>query len=94
MKKGELVMVSGKGRTKNWRPSCRGCVTGVRKNGVVLVRWDGTHFEDEMKADEVRIVSPAVAQADAECARTKANPAAEGEAAGRADNARRAQREK
>lgn len=52
IRKGHRVETSGEGRTARW-PHGTGTVMMVRKNRV-YVRWDGTHFEDEMDAREVR----------------------------------------
>lgn len=51
MKKGERIQTTGKGRTARWGKD-QGTITRVTK-GSVFVRWDGTHFEDEMEPEEV-----------------------------------------
>jgi hypothetical protein len=52
---GDRVETTGKGRTRDWgKPGAyRGQVTKRRGNRV-FVRWDGLHFEDEMRKSEVR----------------------------------------
>jgi hypothetical protein len=57
IRKGNRVETSGEGRTARW-PHGTATVTMVRKNRVYVV-WDGTHFEDEMEAREVRPITPA-----------------------------------
>ena len=55
LKKGERVITTGYGRTKNWG-NVVGIVTNTkRKDNKVFVQWEGTSFpiEDEMDADEV-----------------------------------------
>jgi hypothetical protein len=49
---GQRVETSGQGRTAEWQ-HLRGTVTRVTRNSVI-VRWDGTSFEDEMDPAEVR----------------------------------------
>ena len=56
MKKGTRVTVTGHGRTARW-----GAYTGIVVRSTkryITVRWDGTHFEDEMTRDEIREVTP------------------------------------
>lgn len=55
LKKGNRVVTTGYGKTKNW-----GNVVGKvthRRGEKVFVLWEGTSFpiEDEMHVDEVRI---------------------------------------
>lgn len=60
LRKGDRCEVSGMGRTASWLTSRHGCPQGTvqsRRGGRVFVRWDGTSFEDEMQAFEVRPVS-------------------------------------
>jgi len=52
MKKGTRVTVSGEGRTAKWG-QIAGTVERATKRAV-FVRWDGTHFSDEMKPSEIR----------------------------------------
>ena len=54
LKKGDRVITTGHGRTKNW-----GNVVGIvtkRRGDKVFVQWEGTSFsiEDEMDIKEVR----------------------------------------
>lgn len=55
IRKGARIETSGWGRTARW-PYGTGTVTMVRKNRV-YVHWDGTHFEDEMDAGEIRLIA-------------------------------------
>ncbi len=55
LKKGDRVITTGHGRTKNW-----GKVMGIvikRRGNKVFVEWEGTSFpiEDEMDIKEVRL---------------------------------------
>lgn len=52
MKKGARVTVTGHGRTARWG-NIAGTVTR-RRGARIYVRWDGTSFEDEMQAAEVK----------------------------------------
>ena len=56
VKKGDRVVTTGYGRTKNWK-NIEGIVSHRRKNRVFVV-WEGTkfHIEDEMDIREVRKV--------------------------------------
>ncbi len=54
LKKGDRVITTGHGRTKNW-----GNVVGIvtkKRGDKVFVQWEGTkfHIEDEMDIKEVR----------------------------------------
>jgi hypothetical protein len=57
-KRGDRVVPSGAGRTVTW-PKTPGTV--LRKTGTSSweVRWDGTHFEDEMGLDELELAPAA-----------------------------------
>ena len=55
LKKGDRVVTTGHGRTKNW-----GNVVGIvtkRRGDKVYVLWEGTifHIEDEMDIKEVKL---------------------------------------
>ncbi len=52
--KGTRVKTSGLGKTARWK-SYKGTVT-KRSGNKVLVKWDGTSFEDEMTIEEVRML--------------------------------------
>ena len=53
-KKGDIVKPSDKGKTENWPCYITGKVIRVdKKLDSVFVIWYGTHFEDEMKPDEL-----------------------------------------
>ena len=50
--KGHRVTVTGIGRTARWG-GIKGTVTRATKTAIFVV-WDGTHFEDQMKPEEVK----------------------------------------
>ena len=52
--KGDRITVTGIGRTATWG-NCIGTVTRATKRSVYVV-WDNTHFEDEMRYQEVKPV--------------------------------------
>lgn len=50
----DIVKPSGRGKTENWPPYIQGKVLRVdKKFDSIFVIWNGTHFEDEMKPDEL-----------------------------------------
>lgn len=53
-KRRDRVTISGKGRTKNWKP-INGTVKSAR-GGSVFVQWDGLKLldEDEMSPEELK----------------------------------------
>ena len=51
-KTGDIAKPSGNGKTRNWPTDIRGKVIRVQHDSVFVI-WNGTHFEDEMKPDEV-----------------------------------------
>lgn len=54
IKKDDRVIPSGFGRTKTWDMIAG---TVIQKRGKsVFVHWDGTHYEDEMDIDEVKLI--------------------------------------
>jgi hypothetical protein len=50
--KGARVLPSGAGRTATW-PKTPGTVTQTLSKDSVEVVWDGTHYGDEMKLEEI-----------------------------------------
>ncbi len=56
MKKGDIVISSGLGKTKNWNQT-KGIITKLSKDKI-YVKWDNTSFEDEMEHNEVLKLNP------------------------------------
>ncbi|OGH05787.1 MAG: hypothetical protein A2W22_01715 [Candidatus Levybacteria bacterium RBG_16_35_11] len=55
LKKGDCVITTGHGKTKNWGNAVG--IVSKRRGDKVFIQWEGTSFpiEDEMDIKEVRL---------------------------------------